>query len=764
MTDHVPTTAPAFGTATIDDCEREQIHLPGSVQPHAALVVVRDGALVQRSSNLDDVLGEPTGDATTLDELLGADVARLTESLVRAGDRKRQHRRVAVRSGRELDLSSTAADDGRLLVELEPVDGAAEPGRDFQELVTDALTTINTAATSAEVVDRVVAFVQELTGFDRVMGYRFAPDDHGEVVAERRRDDLEPFLGLHYPASDIPAQARRLYLEHWLRLIPDAAYTPVPVEPSLDPDTGAPLDMSSVAARSVSPIHCEYLANMGVQASMSISLVVEGRLWGLVACHHYDGPHRPSVPVREACEFVALAASVMLGARRSEERTARQAEVQRIQRSLAENLLLHTDLVDGLTADPDALLGLLDATGAAVVVGGRVQTVGATPTTEELRALCEALAEAADEPGAPVVTDCIAELVPSWTAADTAIGVVALPLSALQRNYVVWVRPESRREVRWAGEPAKAIVQADDGGTRLAPRGSFAEWVETVGGRSRPWDDEASTILADTRNMIATHLTRSAEQLAQLNAELVRSNAELDAFAYVAAHDLKEPLRGLANYATFLAEDYGDVLDDDGRMQLDLMLKLSERMTGLLTSLLDYARIGRSDLQRTDTTLGALLDDTRSFLGGRLSDTGGELVLEGDGPLDVDPELMIHVLLNLISNGLKYNDSKPPTVRVGLTVPSATERGVTLLRPSVLDEHEPPVVYVRDNGIGVPHDRIEEVFRVFRRLHSEQAYGGGTGAGLTIARRVVERHGGVIWLESTEGEGSTFYFTVGSRP
>ncbi|MGH1504101.1 MAG: ATP-binding protein [Acidimicrobiales bacterium] len=763
MNDHDPTTGPAFGAATIDDCEREQIHIPGSVQPHAALVVVRDGAVVQRSTNLEAVLGG-TADASTLTDLVGADVASLVESLARSGDRKRQHRRVTAPSGDELDVSCTATDDGRLLVELEPVAGAREPARDFQDLVTEALTRINTATTSAAVVEEVVAFVQELTGFDRVMGYRFARDDHGEVVAERRRDDLEPFLGLHYPASDIPAQARRLYLEHWLRLIPDAAYTPVPVEPTLDPDTGAPLDMSSVAVRSVSPIHCEYLANMGVRASMSISLVVEGRLWGLVACHHYDGPHRPSVAVREACEFVALAASVMLGARRSEERTARDGEVQRIQRLLAEKLLLHTDLVDGLTADPDALLGLLDASGAAVVVGGRVQTVGATPTDDELRALCESLADADLEAGEPVVTDCLAELVPSWNAPDTAAGVVALPLSSLQRNYVVWVRPESRREVRWAGEPAKAIVKTDDGGTRLAPRGSFAEWVETVGGRSRPWDDAAPRILAETKNMIATHLTRSAEQLAQLNAELVRSNAELDAFAYVAAHDLKEPLRGLANYATFLAEDYGDVLDDDGRMQLDLMLKLSERMTGLLTSLLDYARIGRSDLQRTDTTLGALLDDTRSFLGGRLADTGGELVLENDGPLDADPELLIHVLLNLISNGLKYNDSDTPVVRVGLTVPSATERGATLLRPSVIDEHEPPVVYVRDNGIGVPADRIEEVFRVFRRLHNEQAYGGGTGAGLTIARRVVERHGGVIWLESTEGEGSTFYFTIGSRP
>ena len=752
--------APSFGQATIDDCEREPIHLPGSVQPHGAIVIVSDGRVVQCSANVADLLqlsGPPLGRA--LSEVFG-EVADELRALTVGSDRARHAARLTI--GTQAVFVMRTEGPGVDIFEFEPVDSSPEVTEaDLHRIVADALSVLQRTTGSAELVDELCRFVQSLTGFDRVMGYEFQPDDHGVVIAEVRRPDLEPFLGLHYPASDIPPQARRLYLEHWLRIIPDAGYQPVPLEPELLPTTGAPLDMGAIGCRSVSPIHCRYLANMGVRASMSISLVVDGRLWGLVACHHYDSPRLPSPSVRDACELIALSASVLLSSRLAEERTASRLVIEERLNRQAERLVETDDLTAGLLGDADEILGLFDAHGAALVVGGHVDVVGRAPDGPRVLALAEEIG--ATRPGEIVVTsDASSELSSLADAVDVAAGVIALPLSSMLRNYLFWFRPRWRHQVRWAGEPTKAIEVAAGGGSRLLPRQSFAEWVESVEHRARPWPDGTELVAEKVRELLARHITRTAEELTRLNAELARSNAELDAFAYVAAHDLKEPLRGLANYAAFLVEDYGDVLDDTGREQLDQLVQLAARMSGLLGSLLEYSRAGRSDLNRSSVRLADVVSDVTGLLHAQIADRGADVTV-GQGDVVVDVDLFTQLVMNLVSNAIKYNDSPTPQVDVGLTTLSRTERGAELVPRSLLVEEDTTVVYVSDNGIGIPADRIEDVFRVFRRLHQPGDYGGGEGAGLAISRRIVVRHGGVIWVESEEGAGCTFYFTVG-RP
>ena len=382
------------------------------------------------------------------------------------------------------------------------------------------------------------------------------------------------------------------------------------------------------------------------------------------------------------------------------------------------------------------------------------------PGQRELTALAETLATTA--PGAVVVTDrAPAEFPVLAPVADAASGIVALPLSSLQRNYLIWFRGRWVHEVRWAGNPGKAVRRADDGSVRLVPRASFAEWVESVEDRSRPWQPDRLAAVEQLRSLLARHISRTSEQLARLNAELVRSNAELDAFAYIAAHDLKEPLRGLANYASFLAEDYQDLLDDDGRHQLAMMTQLTGRMNGLLSSLLNYARVGRGELHRETARLSRVLAGVTDLLRARLDQSGAELVLVADAEIHADVDLVEQVLMNLVSNAVKYTTAPVRRVEVGVTTLSHTGRGLDAVRRSPLDDVDMQVVLVRDNGIGIPADRQEDIFRVFRRLHGPGEFGGGEGAGLTIARRIVERHGGTMWVESTPGEGSTFYFTLG---
>ena len=212
--------------------------------------------------------------------------------------------------------------------------------------------------------------VRALLGFDRVMVYRFDEEWNGEVIAEEKRDDLNSFLGLHYPATDIPAQARRLYTVNWTRLIADIEYAPVPLHPVFDPATGAPLDLSHAALRSVSPIHIEYLSHMGVTASMSISLVVDGELWGLVACHHYSGPHRPSQDARSAAEFLGQVASQLAGDRERADKRERTLAAQTVLGRIAARTSASPDSPLISVMDDPELLSLVDATGAVLSYDG----------------------------------------------------------------------------------------------------------------------------------------------------------------------------------------------------------------------------------------------------------------------------------------------------------------------------------------------------------------------------------------------------------
>src|SRR3712207_995811 len=300
---------PGVDDDALQRCADEPIAVPGAIQPHGALLAVTepDLAVVVASANAAEVLGDDVGD---LAALLGpADRDRLRAGL--AGDLVALNPMPVPVAGRDLDLVVHRT-DGLLVTEWEPVAGAGEAGSTWHRRLPSVLQRLSATQTLDELTAVLARDVRGLTGFDRVMVYRFDPEWNGEVVAEDRRADLEPFLGLRYPASDIPAQARALYATNWLRLIPDATYRRVPLEPAVNPVTGRPLDLSGAMLRSVSPVHLEYLANMGVVASMSVSLLDRRRLWGLIACHSYRGPHRPSYADRVAAEFLGRTASLLL--------------------------------------------------------------------------------------------------------------------------------------------------------------------------------------------------------------------------------------------------------------------------------------------------------------------------------------------------------------------------------------------------------------------------------------------------------------------
>ena len=483
-------------------CADEPIRIPGAVQPHGALLAADDtGTVVLHSANADDVLGRTVSGAAMADLL---DLAAVEPGLPTR----------TVLGGRVFEVAVHRA-DGLLVSEWEPLDDAHAAGEVWHRRLPLVLQRLQDAPDLPSLCAALAREVRGLTGFDRVMVYRFDPEWNGEVVAEERRDDLEPFLGLRYPASDIPAQARALYLRNWLRLIPDARYTPVPLVPERNPLDGRPLDLGAAALRSVSPVHLEYLANMGVVASMSVSLVDRGRLWGLIACHHYAGAHRPTPADRVAAEFLGRTASLLLHTVVEEGDAARVLEVAERSARLVE-ALARTPRRPAAALVDAGVEHLVPAGGAAVRLDGRLVLLGSTPPAAQVAALLDGM------PDATTATDAVLTVVPDGgELVPTASGVLAVPVPG--SGWLAWFRPETLREVRWGGDPTTQKLVDDRFGPRLSPRRSFAAWTQQVRATAAPWRQHEVAAAEQLARHVGDVASRRAEEESQVAAALQRT-------------------------------------------------------------------------------------------------------------------------------------------------------------------------------------------------------------------------------------------------
>lgn len=504
----------------LSTCDREPIHVPGAIQPHGVLMALdADQRVVMVSANVGLMLGTSVEHAigATPRDLLGAAAAeRIAERILDwtpaeplilflPGDLG------GVLAGEEVDIALHRSGE-RIVVEVETLGRPRAVMLSYQS-ARSAMARLAAWQRIDGLVNQLAREVRELTEFDRVMVYRFDRSWNGEVIAEERREDLNAFLGLHYPATDIPAQARRLYTVNWTRLIADVDYAPVHLEPVLDPGTSAPLDLTHSGLRSVSPIHVEYLQNMGVTASMSISLVVDGQLWGLVACHHYSGPHRPSRDARSAAEFLGQVASSQIAdlerADAREDALAAQSTLARVSARLTAS---PESPVAQLLADPEVLT-MVRATGAAVCYDDEITTVGDVPDESALRRIADKLL---GEPyGEPAASDSLPDLDPALgLVADVAAGV--LGIGSGPDSWILWLRAELPEVVDWGGDPHnKELYAAEGEEVRLSPRKSFDLWREIVRGHSAEWEPWELDVARSLRTfMNGLLLQRSREQIA----------------------------------------------------------------------------------------------------------------------------------------------------------------------------------------------------------------------------------------------------------
>lgn len=637
-----------FGPVDLTNCDREPIHILGAIQPIGFLLALTADWLVARASaNLADfigyapdaVIGRPLGEI--FDHKAVHDL-RNRAGMLRGPDAvERMFDCAIVPGGASYDVAIHFS-GGQVVIEAEPSSG--EHG-DASGMVRSMITRLDQCGDVDAFYREGARQVRALIGFDRVMVYRFAKDGSGEVVAEACKAGIGKFFGLRYPASDIPAQARELYKRNLLRVITDVDAVPVPIVPERDA-TGQPLDLSLSVLRSVSPIHIEYLRNMGVAASMSISIVVEGKLWGLFACHHYT-PRCPTFERRSVCELFAQMFSMRLESR---ERKA-TVEFERRARDISDQLLGAVASDETLLKDPDwlgdILTNAIPADGVGVWIAGNSAFSGITPPLEDFRRIIRALNGTAA--GKVFATDHIASILPGADSfASSAAGLLAIPISRSPRDYVVLFRSELVRSVRWAGDPHKP-VQYGPNGPRLTPRESFEEWKELVEGRSQPFTQSELRVAETLRATLIEVVLRLADEA---SAERQQASARQEVLIAELNHRVRNILgviRGLIRQSQPTepaVKDFANVVD--GRIHA----------------------LARAHNQITDDHWGpapmqALIDaEVAAFV-----DEGERVISRGE-PVLLNPQAystMALVVHELVTNSTKYGALSVPEGHVEIS-------------------------------------------------------------------------------------------------
>jgi chemotaxis family two-component system sensor kinase Cph1 len=727
----------------LTNCDREPIHIPGKVQSHGFLVAVDAAShtVTYISENIREFI------QTDAKNYLGKNIAEL-EQVLKPAEPHNQLTQLLNLGANNKNFESVnpfnielngepyflivTPSGSNIILEFEPTD--SDLSVDVQKAIGRSVSEILSGKNLSALLKNAAFEIKKIINYDRVMIYKFNEDEHGEVVAEVKNDDLEPFMGLHYPASDIPKQARQLYKLNLTRIIADVDTDASPI---ITFNNDIPLDLTHSVLRAVSPIHIQYLKNMGVGSSFSISLMAHGELWGLIACHNYS-PRFINYKARDAAKLVGQILSSALEYRQDEEDTEQLAELNAAATKISARLKEDRTVTEALAKGKTTINDITTAAGAALVLDGQITTIGNTPTQEQITVIVDWLkGNMADS---IYYTHRFPEIfAPAKKFSATASGVLACALAKDLSELIIWFKPEQITTINWAGNPEKPAEPGENGIMQLSPRKSFETWEQIVKNTSDKWSNEEVTTVVKVREEVIYAINRRANEIRMLNERLQLAYEELDTFSYTISHDLRTPLSSVKSYAEFLLAT-NKSLDEPAKVILTKIVAGADKMNMLIKEILNYSRVGRADIEFNRVDMAGLISEVTKEVVNGLKPPHLNLIIGETPNIYGDKVMLMQVFTNLVNNAVKYSArSNPSTVEI----------------KGVVDNQE-TIYSVSDNGVGIDVNYFSRVFELFKRMDNVLDYE-GTGVGLAIVKRIVEKHQARIWFESKLGIGTVFY-------
>ena len=572
---------------------------------------------------------------------------------------------------------------------------------------------------------------------ERVALYKFNEDDSGKVIAESKVEDIDSYLNLYYPASDIPPQARDLYTVNWVRLVPNVDLEPTKLIPGVSEADRQPLDLTHSLLRTMSPIHRQYVRNQGLKASFSLSLVTHNKLWGLITCHSREATYIPQ-DVRLQCENLSQLFSWHLYAKEEELFINQKQEADRSIEAMLDKVSPKNPIVKVFAEYEDDVLRLMDADGFLFFSDHEVISLGVTPEISVVEKIHQS---SLDGQGKPFITDSVGDQFGPQEQLNGIVGILLIPFLERRSYYTAWFRKEHRYTQKWAGPEHEKNANASKR-ERLTPRSSFKVHVKDITGESKPFDKNDLDMAGRLNRMFLAHALEVQEKLRKGMNDLEKQDQHKNEFLATLAHELRNPLSPISSGVTLLESS------DDRAIRsrvVGIIKRQVNYMKKLIDDLMDVSRItqGKIELDMRSISLQEVIANAIEIVDEPLQEKSHTLDLNLPKEkvlVNGDSARLSQIFSNILNNAIKY-----------------TEYGGKL-SVTLKQDGERAAVIVKDNGLGIPKERIKDIFSMFTQVEAHSTYTkGGLGIGLTLVERLVKLHQGEIQARSDgPGQGSEF--------
>ncbi len=718
------------------ECHEEEIHIPGHIQDYGYLIGLNERTKTIRfySQNVPELFqvqqplfGKSVAELPGLfNRLLHSELYSNLDNFV---EKESEYFVDKIRLSGNLYHFLLYRYDGHIFLEFEKM----VKSNSQKVYISNKYATPNTLQTTAEIWDNLVSSISNMIGYDRVMVYRFLDDGTGKVIAESNHSGLENFLGLHYPESDIPRQARALYLKKRERIFSNAHAEPVPILSQ----TADAIDLTYSSVRAMSPVHAQYIRNSGASSSFSTSIIVENRLWGLLTCQNAEPKHIDLANRIRAEVFTTLAANAYMSLK-AQQKLDDLTEFNEKTRYLRNRFQEQSTLTDALFNNISVLKGIVDCDGMAIIVQDKIKTVGAVPNADSLRQI--AAWHQGNQEKIYYSDSFLRDHREQFNLDASGAGVFIADLEGTKHQILMWFRREYRDYIKWAGYAEKTPGNINHYGVEkmmVSPRKSFAIYLEDIQGKSRHWQNKNIIAVEKLIPLILETSVSHSKKILHLNEELKSLNEELDSFSYTISHDLGTPLTVMKLNAQLLQNSQRS--NPEVQRKLQSILHEIEGMEQMMRNVLQLSRAKSSELKTEVISTRPLIEKVVADV--RLTFGSDHTIIHIDNCPDVlaDHTMLTQIFQNVIGNAVKYSSKADiPTIHI-----SGQSDGDRIL------------YRIRDNGIGIPPHEYANLFKIFTRLDNARGFQ-GNGVGLSIVHRLMERLGGSITCNAEVEQGTEF--------